>query len=166
MSFTIGILSFYPHQIQPRMSNYWIWTLFFPHCSACPLCFASRESVQTGRKDGSVQTRTPWKNKPRLLLGREGIGMPCDPEQHISLHPVNSNSTNSYASIHLPGQGQPGQQQHIQRRPCNWEASASLPRVPFPWQAILCSLGIQFRNNSPNLSPLLSCPFFNFSPRN
>ena len=146
------------------MSNYWIWT-FFLHCLPVPSALLPENP---SRLEGRMEAyRQGLRGKTSQGCCWEGKELECrDPEQHISLNPVNSNSTNSYASIHLPGQGQPGQQQHIQRRPCNWEASASLPRVPFPWQAILCSLGIQFRNNSPNLSPLLSCPFFNFSPRN
>lgn len=64
-------------------------------------------------------------------------------------------------------------QDKASRCPCNREASASLPSglldSPFPWQAILCSHGIQFRNSSSYwvlVLPCLSCLFFSFPPMN
>jgi len=160
MSFTIDILSFYPYQIQPRMRDL---DFFPPTILPVPSALLPENpSILEGRMEAY---RQGLRGKTSQGCCWEGKELECRVTlSSISLHPVNSNS---YAYIHLPGQGQPGQhqQQHIQRCPCNREASASLPRVPFPWQVILCSLGIQFRNNSPNLSPFLSC-LFSFSPRN
>jgi hypothetical protein len=161
------------------MSNYWIWTFFFLHCLPVPSALLAENP---SRLEGSMEAyicksiggclqryRQGLCGKTSQGCCGEGKELECrvTPEQHLSLHPVNSNSTNSYASIHLPGQGQPGQhqQQHIQRCPCNREASASLPRVP------LISLGKQFcavlefnSETTVQIGALFCLVFFHFPP--
>lgn len=54
MSFTIAILSFYPLPIQPGMSNYWIWTIFFfcLHCLPVPSALLAENP---SRLEGSME---------------------------------------------------------------------------------------------------------------
>jgi len=150
VSFTIGILSFYPLPIQPRMSNYWIWTFFFFALSAGPLCFASRESIQTaqGRRMEAYICKSIRGCMQRYRQGHcgktsqgccgEGKELECRVTlssispftQSIPIPPIH---TRLSIYQHKASQASSSKQKSIQRCPCNREASASLPRIPFPW---------------------------------
>lgn len=107
MSFTIAILSFYL-PIQARKEGFG----HFLHCLPVPSALLPENpSRLEGRMEAYI-CKSAGGCMQRYRQGhcgktRQGCwvwnGMPCDPEQHLFplLHRVNSNSTNSYASISI-----------------------------------------------------------------
>lgn len=119
--YTIGILAYYPFQYSQERATVWFGLvldiLFFWRCLPVPLRFGEESIIRTGRKGGSVYLRKHGGDAcKRYRQGRCGKktgqgcwdwnGMPCQKQRLPFFTPVNSNSTDSYASIHLPGQGQ------------------------------------------------------------
>lgn len=176
--YTIGILAYYPFQYSQERATVWFGLvldiLFFWRCLPVPLRFGEESIIRTGRKGGSVYLRKHGGDAcKRYRQGRcgkkqgkvAGIGTECPARSSVS--------PSSPQSIPIPPihTRLSIYQDKASRCPCNREASASLPSglldSPFPWQAILCSHGIQFRNSSSYwvlVLPCLSCLFLSISP--
>lgn len=118
--YTIGILPFYPFQYSQERATVWFGLvldiLFFWRCLPVPSASGRNPSSglegrveaciceSTGGCVQKVQTGTLWKKTGQGCW--DWNGMPCQKQRLPFFTPVNSNSTDSYASIHLPGQGQ------------------------------------------------------------
>jgi hypothetical protein len=177
--YTTGILPFYPFQYSQERATVWFgfWTFCFfgAVCLSPPLRGGIHhpdwkegwKRVSAKARGGcvqKVQTGTLWKKQGKAAAG---IGTECPARSSVS--------PSSPQSIPIPPihTRLSIYQDKASRCPCNREASASLPSglldSPFPWQAILCSHGIQFRNSSSYwvlVLPCLSCLFFSFPPMN
>lgn len=170
--------SFLPIPIQPGTSNCLVWLGFghfvFLALSACPPPLRGgihHPDWKEGWKRVSAKARGGCVQRYRQgRCGKKqgkvaGIGTECPARSSVS--------PSSPQSIPIPPihTRLSIYQDKASRCPCNREASASLPSglldSPFPWQAILCSIGIQFRNSSSYwvlVLPCLSCLFLSISP--